>query len=79
MSRLGPRDLLGVGLVGIRTRKMRALLSSLGIAIGIATMVNLSSIGKFSSCVMYNASGPSTTHTMKLMSKYKNAASNVGQ
>jgi len=44
MSRLGPRDLLGVGLIGIRTRKMRALLSALGISIGIATMVVVTGI-----------------------------------
>ncbi|MET0496114.1 MAG: ABC transporter permease [Actinoplanes sp.] len=44
MSRLGPRDLFGVGLIGIRTRKMRALLSALGISIGIATMVVVTGI-----------------------------------
>ncbi|GIF23898.1 putative ABC transport system permease protein [Actinoplanes tereljensis] len=44
MSRLGPRDLVGLGLVGIRTRKMRAALSSLGIAIGIATMLVVTGI-----------------------------------
>jgi putative ABC transport system permease protein len=38
-SRLLPADLLRVGAVGLRTRKMRAALSALGIAIGIASMV----------------------------------------
>ena len=38
-ARLGPADLLRVALLGIRTRKMRAALSALGISIGIATMV----------------------------------------
>lgn len=38
-ARLGPVDLLGVALLGVRTRKMRAALSALGISIGIATMV----------------------------------------
>jgi putative ABC transport system permease protein len=38
-SRLLPADLLRVGLVGLRTRRLRAVLSALGIAIGIASMV----------------------------------------
>ncbi|MGW6460229.1 ABC transporter permease, partial [Streptomyces sp. NPDC055078] len=38
-SRLGPRDVLKVGAVGLRTRPLRAFLSALGIAIGIAAMV----------------------------------------
>ncbi|GAB1640154.1 ABC transporter permease [Krasilnikovia sp. MM14-A1259] len=38
-SRVRPYDLLALGLVGIRTRRLRAALSALGIAIGIATMV----------------------------------------
>jgi ABC-type lipoprotein release transport system permease subunit len=36
---MSPRDLLRVAAVGLRTRPSRALLSALGIAIGIATMV----------------------------------------
>ncbi|MFE3017075.1 ABC transporter permease [Streptomyces sp. NPDC059256] len=38
-SRLSLRDLLGVGAVGLRARRARVVLSALGIAIGIATMV----------------------------------------
>jgi putative ABC transport system permease protein len=38
-ARLLPADLLRVGAVGLRTRRTRAALSSLGIAIGIASMV----------------------------------------
>ncbi|NYI07578.1 ABC transporter permease [Allostreptomyces psammosilenae] len=38
-ARLSPRDVLRVGAVGLRTRRTRAFLSSLGIAIGIAAMV----------------------------------------
>lgn len=38
-SRLLSRDLLSVGAVGLRTRPMRAVLSALGVAIGIASMV----------------------------------------
>jgi putative ABC transport system permease protein len=38
-SKLLPADLLRVGAVGLRTRRLRAALSALGIAIGIASMV----------------------------------------
>ena len=38
-SRLLPADLMRVGSFGLRTRRMRAALSGLGIAIGIATIV----------------------------------------
>ncbi|MEA2244604.1 MAG: putative transport system permease protein [Solirubrobacteraceae bacterium] len=38
-SRLLAADLLRVGAVGLRTRRLRAALSALGIAIGIASMV----------------------------------------
>ncbi len=38
-SSLAPGDLIRVGAVGLRTRKVRAALSALGIAIGIASMV----------------------------------------
>jgi putative ABC transport system permease protein len=39
-----PLDLLGLGLVGLRTRPARAALSGLGIAIGIATMLVVTGI-----------------------------------
>ncbi|BCJ50729.1 ABC transporter permease [Actinoplanes sp. NBRC 14428] len=42
--RLAPADLLGLGLVGLRTRKLRAALSALGISIGIATMIVVTGI-----------------------------------
>jgi putative ABC transport system permease protein len=42
--RLAPADLLGLGLIGIRTRKARAALSALGISIGIATMIVVTGI-----------------------------------
>src|SRR5580765_3281077 len=38
-SRLLPRDVLAVGSVGLRSRRMRAALSAVGVAIGIASMV----------------------------------------
>lgn len=37
--RLAPLDIVALGLVGLRTRRVRAVLSALGISIGIATMV----------------------------------------
>ncbi|WP_432013989.1 ABC transporter permease [Streptomyces cucumeris] len=42
--RLSPADLLRLGLIGIRTRRMRAALSALGISIGIATMIVVTGI-----------------------------------
>jgi putative ABC transport system permease protein len=38
-SRLAPADVLRAGSMGLRTRRLRAALSGLGIAIGIASMV----------------------------------------
>ncbi|GAA3079350.1 ABC transporter permease [Streptosporangium carneum] len=38
-ARLSPSDVLRVGAVGLRTRPTRVILSALGIAIGIATMI----------------------------------------
>ena len=42
--RLSPADLLGLGLLGIRTRKLRATLAALGISIGIATAIIVTGI-----------------------------------
>ncbi|HEU5108037.1 MAG TPA: ABC transporter permease [Micromonosporaceae bacterium] len=47
-ARLGPRDVLRVGGVGLRTRPLRAFLSALGIAIGIAAMVSVVGISSSS-------------------------------
>jgi putative ABC transport system permease protein len=38
-ARLAPRELIGAALQGLRTRRLRAALSALGIAIGIGAMV----------------------------------------
>jgi putative ABC transport system permease protein len=38
-ARLHPSDLAGLASIGLRTRKLRATLSALGIAIGVAAMV----------------------------------------
>ena len=43
-SRLDLRDLLEVGTVGLRTRPLRAVLSGIGIAIGIATLVTVTAV-----------------------------------
>lgn len=42
--RLVPSDVLRLGLLGIRTRRLRAVLSALGISIGIATLVLVTGI-----------------------------------
>ncbi|MDX2701419.1 ABC transporter permease [Streptomyces sp. PA03-6a] len=42
--RLSPLDVLRLGLLGLRTRRTRAALSALGIAIGIATLVVVTGI-----------------------------------
>jgi putative ABC transport system permease protein len=47
-SRLLPADILRVGAVGLRTRRLRAALSALGIAIGIAAMVAVLGISESS-------------------------------
>jgi putative ABC transport system permease protein len=47
-ARLRPRDVLRVGAVGLRTRPLRAFLSALGIAIGIAAMVSVVGISSSS-------------------------------
>ncbi len=39
LPRLRPGDLAGLASVGLRTRKLRAALSALGIAIGVAAIV----------------------------------------
>ncbi|KUL33753.1 ABC transporter permease [Actinoplanes awajinensis] len=44
MAHMHPGDLWRLGVVGLRTRKLRAVLSALGIAIGIATMVVVAGI-----------------------------------
>jgi putative ABC transport system permease protein len=47
-ARLWPRDVVKVGAVGLRTRPLRAFLSALGIAIGIAAMVSVVGISSSS-------------------------------
>ena len=47
-SRLHPGDLLRVGSVGLATRRLRAVLTALGIALGIAAMVGVLGISESS-------------------------------
>ncbi|HVF73856.1 MAG TPA: ABC transporter permease [Acidimicrobiales bacterium] len=47
-SRLHPRDLVQVGSAGLRTRRLRSVLSAAGIAIGIAAMVSVLGISESS-------------------------------
>lgn len=47
-ARLGPGDVVRVGATGLRTRPLRAWLSALGIAIGIAAMISVVGISSSS-------------------------------
>jgi putative ABC transport system permease protein len=53
-SRLLPADILRVGSIGLRTRRLRAALSALGIAIGIASMVAVLGISASSQATLLN-------------------------
>jgi putative ABC transport system permease protein len=54
-SRLAPRDVLRVGGVGLTARKLRATLSAVGIAIGIAAMVAVLAISESSKADLLSA------------------------
>ena len=47
-SRLAPADVLRIGSLGLRTRRLRAALSALGVAIGIASLVAVLGISESS-------------------------------
>jgi putative ABC transport system permease protein len=51
-ARLGPGDLAGLASSGLRTRKLRAGLSALGIAIGVAAIVAVLSLAASSSAAL---------------------------
>jgi putative ABC transport system permease protein len=53
-SRLLGADVLGVGSIGLRSRKLRAALSAVGIAIGIASMVAVLGISASSQADLLN-------------------------
>jgi putative ABC transport system permease protein len=56
-SRLSRRDLLGVGSLGLRSRRVRAALSALGISIGIAAIVGVLGISQSSKTGLLNELG----------------------
>src|SRR6202035_6052489 len=53
-ARLRPADLAGLASVGLRTRKLRAALSALGIAIGVAAIVAVLGLAASSSATLLN-------------------------
>ncbi|WP_405783534.1 ABC transporter permease [Streptomyces sp. NBC_00859] len=53
-ARLTPRDILHTGSAGMRSRPMRVVLSALGIAIGIATMISVVGISASSKQQLLN-------------------------
>ena len=56
-SRLSARDLLRVGSLGVRSRRVRAALSALGISIGIAAIVGVLGISQSSKAGLLNELG----------------------
>ena len=56
-SRLSRRDLLRVGSLGLRSRRVRAALSALGISIGIAAIVGVLGISQSSKTGLLNELG----------------------
>ena len=62
-----PLDLLAVGLVGLRTRPMRAALSALGISIGIATMIVVTGIPASSQAALMRELSALGTNTLQAM------------
>ncbi len=56
-SRLTPRDVLRVGVVGLRARRLRAALSVLGICIGITAIVAVLGISQSSETQLLNRIG----------------------
>jgi putative ABC transport system permease protein len=53
-ARLGPGGLAGLAAIGLRTRKLRAGLSALGIAIGVAAIVAVLGLAASSSAALQN-------------------------
>jgi putative ABC transport system permease protein len=64
---IGPIDLLALGVVGLRTRPVRAVLSGLGIAIGIATMIVVTGIPASSQAALVRELSALGTDTLQAM------------
>ncbi len=58
-TRLLPRDIVGQGLVGLRSKRMRTLLTAVGITSGIAAMVSVVGISASSRATTCSARSPS--------------------
>ena len=58
-ARLHPADLARLAAVGLRTRKLRASLSALGIAIGVAAIVAVLGLSSSSQAACWRRSPPS--------------------
>src|ERR1700735_3494529 len=54
VRKLRPSDLLRLSTVGLRTRKLRAVLSALGIAIGVAAIVAVLGLSSSASAGLLN-------------------------
>ncbi|MCH0557641.1 ABC transporter permease [Streptomyces sp. MUM 16J] len=67
--RLSPLDVLGLGLLGVRTRTMRAALSALGISIGIATMIVVTGIPASSRAALLDQLTALGTNMLKVQSQ----------
>ncbi|MFI5927787.1 ABC transporter permease [Micromonospora sp. NPDC051543] len=65
--RLTPLDLLELGLLGLRTRTVRAALSALGISIGIATMIVVTGIPASSQAALMRELSALGTNTLQAM------------
>lgn len=65
--RLAVPDLLGLGLIGLRTRPARAILSALGIAIGIGTMIVVTGIPASSQAALVQELTALGTNTLQAM------------
>ncbi|WP_341718108.1 ABC transporter permease [Micromonospora sp. FIMYZ51] len=66
-ARLAVPDLLALGLTGLRTRPLRAVLSALGIAIGIATMIVVTGIPASSQAALLAELTALGTNTLQAM------------
>ncbi|WP_067508940.1 ABC transporter permease [Actinoplanes sp. TFC3] len=62
---MSPRDLFGLGLIGLRTRPGRAALSALGISIGIATMIVVTGIPASSQAALLSELTALGTNTLQ--------------
>ncbi|MEV4512664.1 ABC transporter permease [Dactylosporangium sp. NPDC049525] len=72
--RLGPRDILTLGLLGLRIRRFRAALSALGVALGIATTVVVTGIPASSQRALTAELAALGTNMLQVVPAPRNAA-----